>query len=40
MKQQIQDYNLHIAVLNKHQAVNHIDALTGELLKYPRVILY
>lgn len=35
MKQQIQDYNLHIAVLNKHQAVNHIDALNMRTFEVP-----
>ena len=33
--QQVKDYNSHIAVLNKHQAINHIDALNMRTFEVP-----
>ncbi|WP_067177509.1 glycosyltransferase [Sulfurospirillum sp. UCH001] len=35
MTRQVKDYNSHIAVLNKHQAVNHIDALNMRTFEVP-----
>lgn len=32
---QVEDYNSHIAVLNKHQAINHIDALNMRTFEVP-----